>query len=92
MTMPGGWGAGLGRFNSLDPTGFSAGDANLYRYVGDGPTDGTDPTGESESHGDWLDHAANFFAGWGDSVSCGLTNQIRNNVSIGGVSLNAGID
>ncbi len=59
------YGAGLGRFSSLDPTGFSAGDANLYRYVGDGPTEGTDPTGDSESRGDWLDHAANFFAGWG---------------------------
>jgi len=31
-----------------DPLGFEAGDANLYRYVGNGPTDATDPTGLQE--------------------------------------------
>ena len=41
--------AGRGTFISLDPTGFSAGDMNLYRYVGDDPTDGTDPTGDDGS-------------------------------------------
>ncbi|MCO8124099.1 hypothetical protein NHH03_20310 [Stieleria sp. TO1_6] len=30
---------------SQDPIGFSAGDANLYRYVGNGPTNATDPSG-----------------------------------------------
>ena len=34
-----------GRFISQDPIGFSAGDANLYRYVGNAPGDGTDPSG-----------------------------------------------
>jgi RHS repeat-associated protein len=34
-----------GRWLSQDPTGFAAGDANLYRYVGNSPTNGTDPTG-----------------------------------------------
>jgi RHS repeat-associated protein len=34
-----------GRWISEDPTGFAAGDSNLDRYVGNGPTDGTDPTG-----------------------------------------------
>jgi len=28
----------IGRFISQDPKGFAAGDANLFRYVGDGPT------------------------------------------------------
>jgi hypothetical protein len=28
-----------------DPMGFAAGDANLYRYVGNAPTNVTDPTG-----------------------------------------------
>ena len=28
-----------------DPLGFAAGDANLYRYVGNDPPDLTDPTG-----------------------------------------------
>jgi RHS repeat-associated protein len=35
----------LGRFISEDPIGFAAGDANLYRYVGNSPTNGTDPKG-----------------------------------------------
>jgi RHS repeat-associated protein len=34
-----------GRFISEDPSGFTAGDANLDRYVGNGPTDGRDPSG-----------------------------------------------
>ena len=34
-----------GRFVSQDPTGFAAGDSDLYRYVGNEPTDDTDPTG-----------------------------------------------
>ncbi len=34
-----------GRWLSNDPTGFAAGDANLYRYVGNGPTNATDPSG-----------------------------------------------
>ncbi len=35
----------LGRFLSEDPIGFEAGDANLQRYVGNGPTTKTDPSG-----------------------------------------------
>jgi RHS repeat-associated protein len=35
----------LGRFISQDPTGFAAGDSNLYRFVGNHPTYSTDPTG-----------------------------------------------
>jgi RHS repeat-associated protein len=38
--------AGVGRFISVDPIGFDAGDSNLYRYVGNSPTMYTDPTGE----------------------------------------------
>jgi RHS repeat-associated protein len=34
-----------GRWLNLDPLGFDAGDSNLYRYEGDGPTNTTDPTG-----------------------------------------------
>ena len=33
----------VGQFTSQDPTGFAAGDANLYRYVGDNPATMTDP-------------------------------------------------
>jgi RHS repeat-associated protein len=35
----------VGQFISPDPLGFGAGDANLYRYVGNSPTNFTDPTG-----------------------------------------------
>jgi len=34
-----------GRWISQDPIGFAAGDANLYRYVGNGPTTKLDPSG-----------------------------------------------
>lgn len=34
-----------GRWISQDPIGFAAGDANLYRYVGNSPTNATDPSG-----------------------------------------------
>ncbi|MFT3856662.1 MAG: Ig-like domain-containing protein [Aquabacterium sp.] len=40
--------ARMGRFVSTDPMGFGAGDANLYRYVGNNPFGATDPTGMTE--------------------------------------------
>jgi RHS repeat-associated protein len=39
------YGPVMGRFERLDPKGFPAGDPNLYRYVGNEPTDNVDPTG-----------------------------------------------
>jgi hypothetical protein len=39
---------GTGRWLSEDPIGFAAGDANLYRYVGNGVTGATDPSGKIE--------------------------------------------
>ena len=41
----------VGQFTSQDPTGFAAGDANLYRYVGDNPATMTDPWGLSGGGG-----------------------------------------
>ena len=38
----------LGRFIQLDPIGFSAGDNNWYRFVGNGPTGKVDPSGLAE--------------------------------------------
>jgi RHS repeat-associated protein len=38
-----------GRFLGQDPKGFDAGDSNLYRYVKNGPTDATDPSGLDEN-------------------------------------------
>ncbi|MEI8376536.1 MAG: RHS repeat-associated core domain-containing protein [Planctomycetota bacterium] len=37
--------ASVGKWLSEDPLGFGAGDANLYRYCGNGPTNGVDPSG-----------------------------------------------
>jgi RHS repeat-associated protein len=37
-----------GRWTSQDPLGFSAGDSNLYRYVGNQPTGFIDPTGTNK--------------------------------------------
>jgi RHS repeat-associated protein len=37
---------GLGRFLQTDPSGFGAGDMNLFRYCDDDPVDRSDPTGE----------------------------------------------
>ena len=38
-----------GRWLSEDPTGFDGGDPNLYRYVGNGVTYRTDPTGTTQA-------------------------------------------
>jgi len=46
-----------GRFLSEDPIGFAAGDANLYRYCGNSPTNATDPTGE------WIDRVVGAVVG-----------------------------
>ena len=35
-----------GRWLTEDPIGFAGGDSNLYRYVGNSPTNATDPSGE----------------------------------------------
>ena len=37
-----------GNGSAKTPIGFAAGDANLYRYVGNGPTNSTDPSGLQE--------------------------------------------
>ena len=39
-----------GRWISQDPIGFAGGDANLYRYTGNSPTNSTDPSG---LEGEW---------------------------------------
>jgi hypothetical protein len=40
-----------GPLGGAEPLGFAAGDANLYRYVGNDPVNDTDPTGESDKGG-----------------------------------------
>ncbi|MGH7343381.1 MAG: RHS repeat-associated core domain-containing protein, partial [Candidatus Rokuibacteriota bacterium] len=43
---------GFHRFISEDPIGFQGGDANLYAYVGNAPTNATDPKGLSDGRPD----------------------------------------
>ena len=54
-----------------DPLGYAAG-VNLYGYVLGDPINRWDPLGL-----DWLDAAADFTAGWGDTLSFGVTRGIR---------------
>jgi RHS repeat-associated protein len=54
----------VGRFISVDPMGFGAGDTNLYRYVGNNSTNATDPTG-LYSFDDFGRDAGNFGQGIG---------------------------
>lgn len=49
---------------SQDPIGFEAGDANLYRYVGNQPTTKTDPTGLEEYEGPSIGPAPNPTPWW----------------------------
>jgi RHS repeat-associated protein len=45
--------ATMGRWISQDPLGFDAGDSNLYRYVNNGPTNATDPSGLQDWRPQW---------------------------------------
>ena len=68
-----------GRFLQTDPIGITAG-LNFYNYVGNNPIRYIDPLGL-----DFLDVAANFSAGFGDSVSFGITRWARDKWGINGV-------
>ena len=51
-----------GRFLNEDPLGFFAGDANLYRYIGNQPTAGTDPFGDDALVERALEFQGNLFS------------------------------
>ena len=76
----------VGRFISVDPMGFGAGDTNLYRYVGNNSTNATDPTGmiawsdvQNYAYGG-LENTDKFVAGFADLVTGGYTTKVRNDV------------
>jgi RHS repeat-associated protein len=46
----------MGRFISQDPIGFSAGDVNVQRYVGNSPTNAIDPSGLEDLWWWWYNH------------------------------------
>lgn len=65
-----------GRWTSKDPIGFAGGDTNLYGYVVNDPVNLFDPLGT-----DWIDDSlqglSDFSAGFGDTLTFGLTGKIR---------------
>lgn len=67
--------ASVGQFISEDTIGFSAGDANLYRYVFNSPLIFIDPSGNSFYS--FLNSADQFFAGFADSVTLGASTKLR---------------
>jgi|GEM_PF-4884815 len=61
----------IGRWLSRDPIGFEGG-VNTYSYCGGNPIVFVDPSGL-----DAIDEIANFFGGWGDTLTFGGTSIIR---------------
>ena len=60
----------VGHLTGWEPLGFEAGDNNWYRFVANGPTQKTDPSGKGiideadtrRGHGPWLDSAQHCWA------------------------------
>jgi RHS repeat-associated protein len=76
----------VGRFISVDPMGFGAGDTNLYRYVGNSSTNATDPSGEiswsdaqNYAYGG-LENTDKFVAGFADKLTGGYTTKLRTEI------------
>ena len=69
--------AGVGRFVSEDFAQFGNAEYNFMRYALNNPVGLNDPSGE-----DWLDTAANYCAGIGDSLTFGATDYIRSGLGI----------
>jgi hypothetical protein len=66
------------RWMSEDPASFGAGDADLYRYVGNSPTNEMDPSGLAEVR----EHSGTFYGVWGPIGSEGdQTFQVNVNVT-----------
>ena len=70
--------AETGRWTAKDPILFAGGDVSLYGYVSGDPVNGVDPYG-LWAWGDPIPQGVvNFSAGFGDTLSFGLTNWARN--------------
>lgn len=72
-------------WTAKDPIGFAGGDTDLFAYVQSDPVNLVDPEG-LWAWGDPLPQGVvDFSAGWGDMISFGITNQIRNVMGTNGV-------
>jgi len=71
-----------GRWTARDPIGFAGGDTNLYGYVLGSPNQLTDANGLLPSLPQWMVDAS---AGFGDTLSFGITNKIRDAMGTNGV-------
>ncbi len=67
----------LGRFITQDPIGFAGGDANLYRYAGNNPTNFTDPSG-MDDFSDYYGSSDEYSSYSGDSSSYFIGNYSYN--------------
>jgi RHS repeat-associated protein len=79
--------ATLGRFIELDPIGFDAGDNNWYRFVANGPTGKTDPSGLRGGLPWWLppiviEQLAEQFIGYEDAVKKAMEGAIRKTTAL----------
>jgi RHS repeat-associated protein len=82
--------AAIGRWLAKDPSLIAGGDTNLYVYVGNDPINFVDPQGTEDhwydefdtSHDGWLQRTGDFFAGFGDFISGGLTQELRSMTGI----------
>jgi RHS repeat-associated protein len=67
-----------GRFMRQDPSGYAAGDSNLYRYTGNGPTNETDPAGldgGAPTAWDWSTFWSSMGSGL-ENVGVGISNAL----------------
>ena len=77
----------IGRFVAKDPAGFAGGDTNLYSYAMNDPVNLVDFEGT-----DWADSASNFSAGFGDTISLGLSRIAREAISEWAFGMKTGVD
>jgi len=75
----------LGRYLEADPIGLDGG-INTYGYVDGDPLNYWDPYG-LYSYDEFIEDAANFSAGFGDTISFGLTDYVRSKLDIDGVNM-----
>jgi RHS repeat-associated protein len=76
---------GIARFISEDPIGWASGQTNNYAYVGGDPINFSDPFGLDANQ-----NTEDFLAGFGDTLTLGLTRWMRGWLGINGVDTSSG--